>query len=1041
MMRKLAILFVLVASTLPALAAKRVTVEQLEQAIAASHGKPDADVAWQISNLELAERLSSTRLAHLKDNLQGEKSRQALVALADSSAFLDPPAGELPANGAPDFAEQRRLMALVVAYVGKTIPQLPNFFATRLTTRFEDTPQLEGPSGFIPYEPLHPVESTRATVLYRGGREVVDTGATKVSYQMPMAQGLNTWGVFGPILGTVLVDAAQNKLTWSHWEQGTSGPDAVFKFEVPKEKSHYEVNFCCVAAQTATVVAELRPFRELVGYQGEMAVDPATGTILRLALEADLKTGDPVVKAGILVEYGPVDIGGQTYFCPVKSVSTALAQTVQLDPKYKFPLALQLQPLKNSLSDVSFEQYHLFRADVRVLTAEEARLAGAAPSLDSADVSKTESAATAPVGENTAEKAGPESSAAALVDNAAASSTPVAASTPVVPPTPALEPPTPEISMAPAAGLPDVPANPPQPTADSGFTLRATSRLVDVDLVAYDKKGRPVTNLKPDDFEIYENGRKQTIEFFSQAGSALTPGAETEKLTPSAEPEQLDFSNRQEQASNAKSGSAAKESNATVLMIDASNLAFGDLTYARSEMLRFLKSVPPDEPVGLYVMKSYGFEVLQEPDTNHAQLVAILTTWMPSAQDLARAQDEEERNRQQFDLVHSVYDLSHVNGNEGTDPETFSSGAGVAVAMAHPPDAKLRSMGSNPERDALFRLEGFGRHLAGIPGHKTLVWVASDNVLADFSNQAASKEDQGNKFIHSIAVQVQETLNEAHVSIYPLDASQLEAGGVAADIGTRNVLPIGKSDRDQAMAALGDDAALQKPGRATAQMKQDIHPIQPEFTELAKATGGRALRRAGDIAGELNSIVEDGRAAYLLSFAPDVAPDDKYHQLTVKVTGRSDITLRYRTGYEYDKEPATLKDRFKQAIWQPADLAQIAMSAHAETDAKGKLLRLNIAGTDMELAQQGDRWAGALDIFLVEQDDEGLHAKVTGQTVGLRLQPATYQKVMHDGLTFDQRVETKLNGGSLRVVVVDEKSGKMGTITVPVEVLDRVKLK
>src|SRR5208337_2879214 len=221
---------------------------------------------------------------------------------------------------------------------------LPNFFATRETTRFEDTPQLQKERFFIPYEPLHSVGTSSATVLYRDGREVVDSGTAKKP--QPMNEGLNTMGVFGPILSTVLLDAAQSKLTWSRWEQGAAGPEAVFSYSVPKEKSHYEVNYCCVAAESATNVANMHPFRRIVGYHGDIAIDPLTGTILRLRVEADLKPTDPVVKAAILVEYGSVEIGGRTYFCPVKSVSSARAQTVQLDPVYKFPLANQLQPLE-----------------------------------------------------------------------------------------------------------------------------------------------------------------------------------------------------------------------------------------------------------------------------------------------------------------------------------------------------------------------------------------------------------------------------------------------------------------------------------------------------------------------------------------------------------------------------------------------------------------------------------------------------------------------------------------------------------------------
>jgi VWFA-related protein len=1062
MMRKLALILALAGMALPALGARRVTADQLEQAIAALHGKRDVDLAWQLSDLQLTERLSAARLAGLEKGLPGKKSRQALVALADESDFLDPPAEEIPATATPDFAAQRQIMGLVAAYVGKTIPQLPNFFAARETTRMEDTPQLETSPGFVPYQPLHLVGNSSATVLYRNGREVVDTGTAKKP--RPMDEGLNTMGVFGPILGTVLLDAARSKLAWSHWEQGVAGPEAVFKYEVPKEKSHYEVNYCCVAEEAATVVANLHPFRQIVAYHGEMVVDPASGTILRLSVEAELRPADPISRADILVVYGPVEIGGRTYFCPVRSVSISVAQMVQVVGPYAIPMARQIQPLQTSLNDVLFEKYHLFRADARVLTPEEAMLAGVPPAPGSADASAAgvESAGAAPAAPMTAEPAAatvtepsapvaaeptateknpPAGVVASAAPSGSASEAAVPAPATAAPPAPASEAPAPEISVA-AAGLPDVPET--SRASDSslasapetGFTLHSTSRLVDVGVVAYDKKGHPVTDLKPGDFEIYDDGAKQQIRFFSQAAEAAARGVTATGNAQDATAQEPVFSNRPASAANGAPGTVGAESSVTILMIDAGNLAWGDLTYAREEMLRFLKTLPAEEQVGLYVMKSYGFQILLEPTTDHARIAATLTKWMPSAQDLARAQDEEQRNRQHFDWVHSVSDLSHVNGNESTDPETYTSGPDVVSASAQPTDARLLKLGSNPGRDALFVLEGVARHLTSIPGHKSLIWIASDNVLADWTGQAATKEDQGSDFIHSIVLRTQESLNDAHVSIYPLDASQLEAGGIGADIGTRNVLVVGKSDRDQSL--VGDTAPGMKPGRVTAAMQQDTHPIQSEFRELAEATGGRALRRAGDIAAELNGIVEDGRAAYLLSFTPDMPPDDKYHLLKVKVTGRPDIKLRYRTGYEYDKEPATLKDRFRQAIWQPTDVSDIAISAKPEKDAKGGFLQLNIAGTDLELAQQGERWVGKVDIFLVERDDEGVHAKVSGQKVGLRLQPATYQKILHEGLSFDERVESKLESGSLRVVVVDEASGRMGSITVPDAALEHL---
>ena len=249
-MRKFGLLLLLAEIALPALAAKRVTVAQLEQLLAADQGKLDGKIAQQLSDLELTERLSTARLSRWEADLPGPESRQSLVVLADVSAFLDPPAEEISATAAPDLAAQRQLMALTVDYASKTVHQLPNFFATRDTIRFEDTPQgYRADSSVIPYQSLHPVGRSTDAVFYRDGQELVDSGTAKGKRSEPAAQGLITSGVFGPILGTVLVDAAHGKLTWSRWEQGAAGPLAVFGYSVPREQSHYEVEFCCVLGE------------------------------------------------------------------------------------------------------------------------------------------------------------------------------------------------------------------------------------------------------------------------------------------------------------------------------------------------------------------------------------------------------------------------------------------------------------------------------------------------------------------------------------------------------------------------------------------------------------------------------------------------------------------------------------------------------------------------------------------------------------------------------------------------------------------------
>ena len=196
-MRSLAILLILAGLPCTALAAKRITVAQLEQTLTAAHSLQDAEVALQLSDLELTERLSTTNLDRLETGLPGEKSRQALMILADASAFLAPPAAEIPDQAAPDPATLRSILARTVNYVTQTLHQLPNFFADRVTRSFEDTPAVKMEIGFgdinpnAAYRAIHLVGDSKVTVSFHDGREVLEK--TKLD---PLVRNLETAGVF-----------------------------------------------------------------------------------------------------------------------------------------------------------------------------------------------------------------------------------------------------------------------------------------------------------------------------------------------------------------------------------------------------------------------------------------------------------------------------------------------------------------------------------------------------------------------------------------------------------------------------------------------------------------------------------------------------------------------------------------------------------------------------------------------------------------------------------------------------------------------------
>ena len=1048
-MRKLVLLAVMGVWALTAQAARRATVAQLKETLSAalSEHRPDADIARQISGMDLSERLTAATRDRLAAHLSLQpRTALALQLLSDQSAFLDPPSTELPATAPPNAVEQRRMIEAARGWVVSTVPRLPNFFATRTTNRFDDSPQVIKQGDWPVRAGLHPVGSANRKVTFRDGKEVADAAAMKS--RAPQELGLHTWGEFGPELSVILTDLVNGSSSFHHWEQLPTGLIAVYHYAVPPAASHYAVHYCCtITTPDSAVVYNPRgrtavtsnysseptiqnavQFNVTPGYHGEISIDPATGAVMRITLEAELKPGDPISHAATVVEYGPVSIGDRSFVCPVRSlaisveeagsntVAGAVATNGGAWPTLKTgaprgPLLL--------VNETAFTDYHRLGSTTRIVADAPASDEEPQPPANptSPPTSDSASAIPTPVSAPAPEPSQP-------------------ASAPAAPPTPPPPPASviPEISMGEAQTIPDIPTGATGAAqADTGFSLKVTTRLVDIGLVAVDKKGHAVTDLKPEDFEVYDGKTKRDIRFFtappaplqSQSESPVQPAGQTQTAAPPAEPEARDYSNRApEPAAAAK---PVEQAGGTILLVDESHIAWADMQNARNHMLKFLDALPSAERVGLYTMNGLGFRVLVEVTSDHAALIARLKKFMPTAQSLQQAQEEETRNRQSFDYVHNVADLNSVNGNHGD------------VADAEQPiDPQLLTLGSNPARASLIILAQVARHLASIPGHKNLVWVSSDNVLADWQDQQVGI-DKSPKSNESFALRAQEVMNEAHAAVYPFDVSQLEAGGVGADIQHANVqlAPAQQETMTTAASAGGGagggvgSARDTSPGRITAAMSQDLHPIQGTVRDLASGTGGRPIRRSGDLAAQLSGIVEDGHATYQLSFSPEAPADDQYHKLTVKLVGHHGVSIRYRAGYLYAKEPATLKDRFREAIWRPTDVSEIGVDAKVAPSGSGFSVKLNIAAGDLGMEQAGGRWMDKLDIFFIQRDDAGIHAQLEGQTLGLRLKPSTYQNVLSAGVPFERAVEMHPGLASLRVLVVDENSGRLGSITLP----------
>lgn len=356
------------AQTQKSSAVQKVTVQQLTDLLAAAHGQDDALLAAQLSGLQLTERVNAARRDKLTARLPGDKSAEALTILLDSAALLPPAADEVVSNPTPAAPALRQMMVSIVNYANSSLHQFPNFIAARITTAFEDRPQedvLES-TGTVSYSylPLHFVHRESVVVTYRDGHEVLDASG-KVRENGATAHGLQTAGEFGPFLSTVLADAVKGKITWSRWEQGVDGTDAVFHYQVSKGGSHYLVRFCC----TREDISESIPthvYSEAPAYHGDIAFNPVTGAVMRISVEAEMTPGELVQSAGIILEYAPVQIGAKTVILPVRSVSILQAHTSAPPPGMH--MAIYNGAAKTFLNGTAFENYRQYRGEMRMVS-------------------------------------------------------------------------------------------------------------------------------------------------------------------------------------------------------------------------------------------------------------------------------------------------------------------------------------------------------------------------------------------------------------------------------------------------------------------------------------------------------------------------------------------------------------------------------------------------------------------------------------------------------------------------------------------------
>jgi len=156
----------------------------------------------------------------------------------------------------------------------------------------------------------------------------------------------------------------------------------------------------------------------------------------------------------------------------------------------------------------------------------------------------------------------------------------------------------------------------PAPEQESPVTtLRATTRLVVLDVVVTDKHGVPVRNLTKSDFTILEDSERQPIASFEPPDQHVPPLVGKDAVLPS------------ENGKTAHADATAMTSSAlTILVLDELDTMPLDQAFAREEIRKFLSNhgerLP--EPTALMALEEKRLELLHDYTSDGAALEKAL---------------------------------------------------------------------------------------------------------------------------------------------------------------------------------------------------------------------------------------------------------------------------------------------------------------------------------------------------------------------------------------------------------------------------------
>ena len=565
------------------------------------------------------------------------------------------------------------------------------------------------------------------------------------------------------------------------------------------------------------------------------------------------------------------------------------------------------------------------------------------------------------------------------------------------------------------AQTPTTPQKPQQEIAPEDV-IRITTQLVQTDVVVTDKNDKIIKDLKLEDFELYDNGKKQELRFLEFVG---VEGANNERRAEGTRPSLPTYV---EPAGN--TGVSARDLKRVVaFVVDDLTMQAVDLPAVRKMMLDFVDNKMRDGDLVAIVRVVGGKGLLQQFTTERPLLRRAISLLNTVAHPFGASEtpDTEKIDLRQIMAPGATSDLPEtlVSPATGESPEIFSAN-----------DDTIRYFRG---LSALTTANYVINSLRGIPGRKNLVLITGGLSLFEGDNS-------GNVNFTSLLNQLTDNAFRAGVVINTLDPRGLRATpGVksfqqtpARSSLTPGQTGFGRGDQGE-NSALGSmlDGASEHLGLST----------------VSKATGGISEVNTNDFISALGKIMARSDGYYTLAYTPSEKFDNKPHKLDVKVK-RSGAKVSHHAKYlaREDKAtgPRTKEEDIAAAARSPLVKSDIDVTPNVAVKLMpGKAavdIHMLINAGKFHFTEAEGKYQTTFDVVGFVFDQMGRIRGGFSDSIILNLSKEDYQRALAEGLTYT--ASTELPAGNiyqLRTVVREASSGSLGTFSKYLEIPDLAK--